>query len=157
MGEFGSVHSGSPTGTLLSNSMIRNLNFCCGDVTSTQSSKPPDTFVWIEAWQDVLGCLTSSPTHPSHPLLPNSFYQLFDNSQLPGFTDAWSSILANTLRLYVSSDIDCNYTLCDAINTENVKNCKSDPILWHKCRWFWPAGVSNAQIPPRIDMSNSHL
>ena len=78
--------------------MIRDLNFLLLGVTRAQSSKPSDTFIQIEAWQDVLVCHATSPTRPPPPLLPNSFYQLFDNSQLPGFTDAWSSILANALK-----------------------------------------------------------
>ena len=37
------------TGTLLSNSMIRSLNFCCEGVTSARSPIPPETFVRMEA------------------------------------------------------------------------------------------------------------
>ena len=86
---------------------------------------PPDTLVWIEAWQDVLGCLTSSPTHPSPPLLPNSFYQLFDNFLLPGVTDAQFSILAKTLPQYIAFPVsqDLPWQFLDFKNEKLARSC----------------------------------
>ena len=78
--------------------------------------------------KDLLGCLTPSPTHPSPPLLPNSFYQLFDNSQLPGVTEAQSSILAKTLTQHIAFLVSRNlpWRFLDFKNEKLVRNCSGN-------------------------------
>ena len=106
-----------------------NSHFCCGGVTGVRYLKPPNPSICTEAWEDVLGCLITSPH-----TLPIPWYQSPDNSQLPGFTDAWSSTLANTFVWYISNDIACFYKLCGIFNTDTVSgssNCPNPSKIWN--------------------------
>ena len=63
----------------------------------------------------------SIPHTPSASLATRHILSIIDNSQLPGFTEAWLLILANTFKWYISTYIACNCKLCDIINTDRVK------------------------------------